>query len=526
MSTRTFAHHIVGLSLLIVILAGCNAQPTATSMPESPSATATSTPIPPTSTPKPPTATPTSIPVVATYPLVPRYMLPSAPYVSTEILGATCHYQQDNWNTRAAYIAYACPDLNVVWLSIQFTDLEAGQSAEDFFGELPVEEAVSIPPGELLSKFGDVVIFGRLVNGQSDKSKYAYFMIYETESYVISVDTFFPEDTMTSLEEFYQGNGEVVHHAVLELMLEKVESESTRLAPTPMAVDQQELYDQIAPWLVTEAEANEFYQGAADMFGDPFDGTWVWLGDEVDARWKSVCRKFADRTNEDAPLVAFGNCIYIRPDYNLDSLQESFQNAVVLESTFEYPDQSIIYGGKMPNGHTSLNAYILQGDYLFYVWINSRTLGGQKTENVFRGFDDGFIYKVMMTNLDHYTLEASDDIGSQEGSDSNDPFVGTWISTDPGDGSNQQLVISKNDDIYDVNYEDDVASSCGFDNFGKTIAATGTGSGIANGNVLGVDFSIYCLTNPQSFLATVHVDYTYNETANTIKDGSTTWRRP
>ena len=408
MRNQTLGHQIVGATLLIVLLAGCDAQPVATPKLEAPSATSTSTPIPPTPTPKPPTATPSSIPVMATYPLVPRYMLPSAPYVSTEILGATCHYQRDNWNTQAAYIAYACPDLNVVWLSIQFTNLEAGQTAGDIFGELPVEEAVSISPGEPLSEFGDVVIFGREVNGQSDNSEYAYFMIYETESYIISVDTFFPEDTLTSLEEFYRGNGKAVHHAVLELMLEKVKSESTRLVPTPMVVDQQELYDQTSPWLVTEAEANEFYQGASDMFGDPIDGTWVWQGDDVHAQWESVCRKFVDRTNEDTPLVAFGNCVYIRPDYNLDDLQESFQGAVVLESAFDYPDQSIIYGGDMPNGHTSLNAYILQDDYLFYVWIDSRTLGGQKTENVFQGFDDGFIYNVLKTNLERYVSEAKD----------------------------------------------------------------------------------------------------------------------
>ena len=408
MSTWTLAYRIFGVSLLIVMLAGCNAQPVVTPLPEVPSATSTSTPIPPTSTPKPPTATPTSIPVVATYPLVPRYMLPSAPYISTEILGATCHYQQDEWNTQAAYIAYACPDLNVTWLSIRFTNLEAGQTALDIFGELSVDEAVSISPGELLSEFGDVVIFGRVVNAQSDNSEYAYFMMYETESYVISVEAFFPEDTLTSLEEFYQGNGEAVHHAVLEIMLDKVISEGTRLAPTPMALNQQELYDQIAPWLVTEAEANEFYQGASDMFGDPIDGTWVWQGDTVDTQWKTVCRKFVDRTNEDTPLVAFGNCIYIRPGFNLDSLQKSFQSAVVLKSTFEYPDQSIIYGGDMPNGHTSLNAYILQDDYLFYVWIDSRTLGGQKTENVFQGFDDGFIYNVLKTNLERYVSEAKD----------------------------------------------------------------------------------------------------------------------
>ena len=100
-----------------------------------------------------------------------------------------------------------------------------------------------------------------------------------------------------------------------------------------------------------------------------------------------------------------------------------------------------------------------------------------------------------------------------------------WESIDPGDGSNQQLLISKNDDVYDVNYADDLALSCGLDT-GHTIAASGTGQGIRNGKVLGVDFSIYCLTDPQKFKGSVHVDYTYNTSANTLNDGSTTWHRP
>ena len=381
MNNQTLTHRIVGTTLLIVLLVGCAAQPPATPVPEVPSATGTPKPIPSTSTPKPPTTTPTSIPVVATYPLVPRYMLPSAPYYSTKILGTSCSYQQDDWNTQSAYIAYACPDLDVLRLSIRYTNLEDGQTVQDLFGEFPPDGHVVITPVDLQSQYENLSLFGRAEN-----DKYSYFMIYETGEFVISSEVFFPEDTTISLEEFYTQNGEIVLNAVLEIMLDKVKSEGTRPEPTPMAADQQELYDQIAPWLVTEAEANEFYQGASDMFGDPIDGTWVWQGDTVDTQWKTVCRKFVDRTNEDTPLVAFGNCIYIRPGFNLDSLQKSFQSAVVLKSTFEYPDQSIIYGGDMPNRHTSLNAYILQDEYLLYVWIDSRTLRSQKPDNVFQGF--------------------------------------------------------------------------------------------------------------------------------------------
>jgi hypothetical protein len=106
------------------------------------------------------------------------------------------------------------------------------------------------------------------------------------------------------------------------------------------------------------------------------------------------------------------------------------------------------------------------------------------------------------------------------------PFIGDWVSTDPGDGSNQQLSISENNGEYSVSYADEAASSCGLDSAGKPIAATGIGLGTVNGNVLGVDFSIYCMTDPQSLLVFGHIDYIYNETTDTIEDDVTIWNRP
>ena len=100
------------------------------------------------------------------------------------------------------------------------------------------------------------------------------------------------------------------------------------------------------------------------------------------------------------------------------------------------------------------------------------------------------------------------------------------MSTDPGDGSNQQLSISESDGEYEVAYIDEAASSCGLDGTGKAIGATGTGLGTVKGNVLGVDYSIYCMTDPQSFLASIHVDYAYNKTTDTIEDAATIWSRP
>ena len=94
----------------------------------------------------------------------------------------------------------------------------------------------------------------------------------------------------------------------------------------------------------------------------------------------------------------------VGPDYDLDKILENRPNSVVLESAFDYPDQSIVYGHHL-NGHTSLNAFILQDEYLIYVFVESRTLMGQSPEDVFEGFNDGFIYNVLMANLERYDLD-------------------------------------------------------------------------------------------------------------------------
>ncbi|HSG43995.1 MAG TPA: hypothetical protein VLA72_12640 [Anaerolineales bacterium] len=522
MKNRKLPQMILGVSLIVLLLVSCGTSQTAA--PPTKSFTATAKPPQATRTPKP-SATPTSDTLDSSIALVPRYMLPSSPANSVEVLGKICNYQRDEWNNQTAYIAYACPDLNVVWLSVRFTNLEEGETALDLFDQLPPEGSTLITPSDLLSKFDNMII-----SGSVEDSNYDYFLVYETKSYVISVEVFFPEDSTMTMEEFYPDNGEPVLHAVLGIILENTRSGGTVPESTPMAADQQVIYDQIAHWLVTETEANEFYKDAPDMFGDPFDGTWISSGDSVDTQRGSVCRVFEDRTNADAPLVALFNCVYdVGSDYDLEKILENRPAAVVLDSAYEYPENSIIYGLDLNNGHTSLNAFILHGEYLLYVFIESRTLVGQTPKNVFNEFNDGFIYNVLMTNLESYDLGDVLDDKSQE----KDPFIGTWVATDPPDGSNMELTISIANDVHIISVYDDVATSCGLDSAGNPIPANATGTGIVSGNLLSVEISWYCLTNPQSFLATVSQDFIYNESNDTLSDSgyaanfpSFAWRRP
>jgi len=134
---------------------------------------------------------------------------------------------------------------------------------------------------------------------------------------------------------------------------------------------------------------------------------------------------------------------------------------------------------------------------------------------------DEFEIQVIVPGCDIFTETVSYGVSASPPAS---PFVGDWVSTDPGDGSSQQLSISENDGEYSVSYADE-ASSCGTDSSGTAIAATGTGAGTLNGNVLGVDYTFYCMTTPQSLLASLHVDYIYNETTETIKNNGTIWNR-
>jgi hypothetical protein len=113
----------------------------------------------------------------------------------------------------------------------------------------------------------------------------------------------------------------------------------------------------------------------------------------------------------------------------------------------------------------------------------------------------------------------------------NDPFIGTWVSVDPTDGSDQQLWISGGNGVYNIFYIDLVATSCGLDGAGNSIAGYGISTGTAYGNVLGTDIVYWCLSDPQSFLAAVHVDYTHDVSRDVLADSgmpgypSFVWRR-
>ncbi len=267
-----------------------NLPPTNTATPPS-IVVKTTTPII-TITPEPPTPTPTMAHVVD---LIPRYLLPSTSYLSNN-LESQCTYQNDTWDLSYAYKAVSCPDIGVIWLSMRFTNFEEGQTAKDIFGDIPPESYTSIEPGGNLSQFENISLSAKLEN-----SEYSFFIVYETDKYMISSEVFFDEDESVSIEEFYLDNADYIFYIVIENMLDIVNFNESTPELIPMTVNQQVIYDQSSDWLVTWTEANEFYKSAADMWGDPMDGAWLSLGEKVYVPREGICRDFYDRTNADAP---------------------------------------------------------------------------------------------------------------------------------------------------------------------------------------------------------------------------------
>jgi hypothetical protein len=308
-------------------------------------------------------------------------MLLGLPYMAVDVLGSHCYYQTDSWGERYAYIAYECPELNVDRLSVRFTILKEGERAEDIFGELPPELNAEI---EVTSRYDEIGTYS-VIAGLMD-SRYTYFSVLETDKYVYSVQIYFPEDATKTLEEFYISDVEEILHAVIQVSLKK--SRAVPLpTPTPLSPQLQTSFDKLNGTLISEEEAMQFY-----------DGRWESLEDYVASDY--MCRRFEDRTNDDVLWVSFSNCII---DQDSDVVDQLFPTgAVPLESSHAYDTEFVLWGGKASNGHSIFAGWIVEGDFIYRVRLESRTISatpeGRPVEDVFDQTIDDFIYNVLMTN--------------------------------------------------------------------------------------------------------------------------------
>jgi hypothetical protein len=112
-----------------------------------------------------------------------------------------------------------------------------------------------------------------------------------------------------------------------------------------------------------------------------------------------------------------------------------------------------------------------------------------------------------------------------------DPFVGEWAATDPLDGSNLVIKITRGDDeSYSIAYVDDGALVCGDDGTGKPLVGIEiTFNGTAREDVLSVNStSAICLTKPKSPLdREFSSNYSYQAATDTLSDDmdQTVWSR-
>lgn len=112
-----------------------------------------------------------------------------------------------------------------------------------------------------------------------------------------------------------------------------------------------------------------------------------------------------------------------------------------------------------------------------------------------------------------------------------DPFVGEWTATDPHDGSNMTLTITRSDDgNYSITLMDDGSTGCGLDSAGRPklgIEIAFTAKAIGS-TLYATSNSATCLSTPASLLnVKINQNFSYHEVTDTLWDDAnrTDWKR-
>jgi hypothetical protein len=297
-------------------------------------------------------------------------MILEQPGYGVEILGEAWNYTNDRWGETYACIDYTRQKEPYLFFKECFAFTQPGLTVESAFGDV-----------------GQIVLMAIRLEVNSGKGV-KYIELIGIQKYILRVEMNMATDDPSSLQAIYEEQAASIIDYVLQNMLEK-----SRLIPrptaTPLSPTQVSLHAQLNPSLITELEANTFYEG-----------TWEALGDYVDSKGPYVCRAFEDRTNADVFWVRFSNCIFLyHPNFNFDGFVEGYKKPehVFLESSHQYTDKFFLYG--QLEGHTYFHAWMVHGEYLYYVQLESRTIGEPKVETIFTQAVDDFIYAVLMLNV-------------------------------------------------------------------------------------------------------------------------------
>lgn len=374
------------------VLASCGQvqtpEPTATPLPttrSSPTAipTLTSTP----------THTATPIPVSLAYNPVPRWMILDQPFSNVEILGEQWKYTNDRWGETYACISYTREREPYVFFEECFALTQPDLTFESQRDAFLNNDYKIITPNNTFGAVGQISLMAKRLDDNSTKFV-KFFELMGIDEYILLVEMNVVTDDMSQLQHIYEDQAAETIEYALKNMLEK-----SRLIPrptaTPLSPMQESFYPALSKNLITESEASNLY-----------GGTWEILEDYVDSKDPMVCRHFEDRTNADVLWVYFSNCVYLYgPQFSFDGFVESKKKPdnVFLDSHHQYDEHFLLYG--QFDGHTYFHAWMIHGKYLYYVMLESRTLGGQGVEDVFTTYVDDFIYGVLNMNIQRELAE-------------------------------------------------------------------------------------------------------------------------
>jgi len=381
MNTKTTTIFVLVMSLVI---SGCGAGqilgPTLTPQPTiAPPPTATLVP----------TQTSAPVPISSTYNPVPRWMILGQPFDGVEILGEKWNYTNDRWGETYACISYTREKEPYLFFEQCFALTQPNLTFESQHDAFLNDSYETLTPNNTFGDVGQISLMAKRLEDNSTKFV-KFFEIIGIEKYILLVEMNFATDDQTQLQAIYENQMATTIDYMFQNMLEK-----SRLIPrptaTPVSPTQESFYARLNKNLITESEASTLY-----------GGTWEALGDYVDSKDPYVCRDFEDRTNADVLWVRFSNCIFLynASKFNFEKFVESYKKPdnVFLESRHQYDDKFFLYGKF--DGHTYFHAWMIHGEYLNYVQLESRTIGEPNVEHVFTDDVDDFIYDVLMINAE------------------------------------------------------------------------------------------------------------------------------
>ena len=323
----------------------------------------------------------------SSYTPVPRWMILGQPPFSVEIEGEKWNYEGDNWGEAYGCIAYTRETGPTVFFEQCFGILQEGVSFESQLEPFTQKDFETLMPKNTFNKVGQIALLAKRLEDSGEKFV-KFFEVVGTDKYILLVEMNVFTDDEAPLQTIYENQAAEIMDYVLKNGLEK-----SHILPPPTATAlspaQEKFYVALSEKLIAESEASALY-----------GSTWESLGDNVSNESTKVCRYFEDRTNADVRWVGFKNCVYLADkDHTMESFADFYEQRgyVVLQSRYKYNDQFMLYA--IQDGHTYFHAVVLNGDYIYLVDLESRTLADEKLEDVFTEDVDDFLYGVLMTNI-------------------------------------------------------------------------------------------------------------------------------